>query len=125
MPTSNDLMGAGVPPLQASMQGNDPQAINGAGTSQATATPILSHLVTLTGGSSATGAILPAQGKIGTPYYVYDIGSTRGKVYCPVGQTLNGTSNGGCTFSAVGVIIFIQISKGVWVCTGTATGSVA
>lgn len=125
MPTSQDLMGFGTPPAAAGLLGNDPSSINGAGTTQATATAIKSTLTSLTGASSQTGAILPSDGKIGTPYYVYDVGSVRGKVYCPVGHTLNGTSNGGCTFSALGVLIFMRISTSAWVVTGTATGSVA
>ena len=79
--------------------------------------------VTAAGG--ATGAILP-DGLVGTPHYVISVSGTAAKIYCPVGHTLNGTSNGGATFSAAtGMLIFIQSSKGVWFCTGTATATVA
>src|SRR4051812_23396159 len=125
MPTSQDLMGGGIAPLVASMLGNDPLAISGAGTTQTTATAIRSHLSVVTGTASNTGAILPVDGKIGSPFFVANVGGTAAKIYCPVGHTLNGTSNGGCTFSAVGMLIFIRTSTTAWSVTGTATGTVA
>lgn len=103
MSTPEDLMGYGLPPFLAGELGNRPQSINGAGTTQATATAILSegHLVLVTGASSATGCILPSGAKIGTPYYVCSVGGTAAKIYAPVGGTLNGTaSSTGITFSA-------------------------
>lgn len=126
MPRPGDLMGAGMPPLQAAELGNEVLSINGAGTTQATATLITSHMVAVTAASSQTGAILPIGGLIGTPYFVASVSGTAAKIYCPVGHTLNGTSNGGATFStATGLLIFIQTSRTVWFVTGTATASVA
>lgn len=125
MPTPSALMGAGHPPLQAELLGNEVQALNGAGTTQAAATAIRSTMSRVTGASSQTGAILPATAQIGTPYYVASVAATAAKVYCPVGHTLNTVSNGGCTFSAAGLLVFIQMAKGEWWVTGTATGSVA
>ena len=121
MPTSQDLMGASVPPLQAGMQGNDPSTVTTTGTSQATAAAILSHAVTLTTASSQTGAILPSTAKIGTPYYVSCPTATTGVVYAPVGHTLNGSaSTSGLSIAQNKTAIFIQISYKVWVSLLTA-----
>lgn len=126
MPRPGDLMGSGLPPLLAAELGNEISSINGAGTTQATATAILSHMTAVTAASSQTGAILPSGALVGTPYYVISVSGTAAKVYCPSGHTLNGTTNGGATFStATGMLIFIQSSRTVWFCTGTATASVA
>lgn len=125
MPTTTQLLGAGFPALPAALLGNDPVALAGAGTTQGAATAIVSHLsiVTATGGN--TGVVLPAGASIGSAFYVVSAGGTAAKVYCPVGQTLNGTTNGGCTFSAAGMLIFVRTSTTAWWVTGTATGTVA
>jgi hypothetical protein len=116
MPQANDLMGYGMPPSLAGELGNTPVALNGAGTTQTTATLITEKAVTVTGSSSATGVIFPAMAKIGTPYYITSIGSTAAKVWPPVGHTLNGSLNTGVTFSAQYASgIFMQISSKVWV----------
>lgn len=127
MATIQALMGTGVPPLTAGLLGTSVQAVAGAGTAQGTATAILkdSKIVQVTGASSNTGAILPDDAQIGDIFYVSSLASDDAVIYCPVGHTLNGTSNGGCTFSAEGTIIFIRTGLTTWVCTGTATGTVA
>lgn len=125
MPQSQDLMGFGMDPFSSGLLGNDPQALAGTGTTQGTAAAILSHLVEVTGASSNTGAILPASAHIGTPFYVASVGGTAAKIYVPSTHTLNGTTNGGATFSAAGLLIFIQTSRGKWWVTGTATATVA
>ncbi len=125
MPLSQDLMGFGMNPFLAGSLGNDASTLAATGTTQATAAAILSHNVEVTGASNNTGAILPSAAKIGTPYYVHDVGGTQSKIYCPVGHTLNGTANGGATFSANGTLIFIQSSRTKWRVTGTATATVA
>ena len=115
MSTPEDLMGFGMAPFLAGELGNRPQSINGAGTTQATATAILAegHLVLVTGASSATGCILPTSAKIGTPYYVCSVGGTAAKIYAPVGGTLNGVaSSTGITFSAAAAAgVFIRTSS--------------
>lgn len=115
MPTREDLVGLGTPPGVASLLGNSPQAINGAGTTQATATPILTTLCSITAAGGATGGILPADAKIGTPYYVTSVSGTAAKIWPPVGHYLNGSQNTGVTFSAATASgVFIQMSSKQW-----------
>lgn len=121
MPTQDDLLGAGMPVLQAGVLGNQPTTLVTAGTTQATAVLIKSHLVTLTTAASQTGAILPSGAKIGTPYYVSNPTATTGIVYAPVSTTLNGAaSTTGLNLAQNKAAIFIQVSKGVWVSILTA-----
>jgi len=115
MPTREDLNGLGMPPGLASLLGNSPQAINGAGTTQATATAILTTLCSVTASGGATGAILPPDAKIGTPYFVTSVSGTAAKIWPPVGHSLNGSLNTGVTFSAATASgIFIQMSSKQW-----------
>lgn len=125
MANTQNLMGASFTSLQAGLIGLDPSNVTGVGTSQTTAAAIISHLALVTGSASNTGAILPSGAVIGSPYFVLSVGGTAAKVYCPSGHTLNGTSNGGATFSAAGMLIFIRTSTTAWWCSGTATGTVA
>lgn len=118
MPTPDDLMGIGMWPDAAGELGNRPQAVNGAGTSQAGATAISQHLVTVTSASSSTGVILPSAAKVGTPYFITGIGTAATIVYAPVGTayTMNGkVSTTGVTLSAATASgIFIQMSLNAW-----------
>ena len=94
MPQASDLMGLSMPPFLADQLGNTLQSVTGTGTTQAGAAKIYSegHLVLVTGASSQTGAILPSGAKIGTPYFVYSVGSAAAVIY-PSSTT--GTINGG------------------------------
>jgi hypothetical protein len=119
MPKQSDLVGAGLPPLQAAILGNEPSALTATGSAQTDAAPILSHLVTMTA-TGADGVILPSGALVGTPYYVYNSSGSTGLVYCPVGHTLNSTSNGSLSLATHKQAIFIQVSKGVWASNLTA-----
>lgn len=126
MPQQTDLVGLGLPAQLAAVLGNQAAAVTAAGTTQATATAIMTHLAIVTAAGGATGAILPSGALVGTPYYVTSLGATAPVIYCPVGHTLNAVSNGGCTFSASpGTLIFMKTGSTTWVVTGTATGTVA
>ena len=115
MPTSDDLLGYGMGPFLAGLLGNPVQSINGAGTTQITATAINTHMAEVTGAGSATGVILPSAAKIGTPYYVASIGATAAKIWPPVGHTLNGSLNTGVTMSAqYATGIFIRMGGNRW-----------
>lgn len=127
MPQQSDLVGAGLPPLPAALLGNQATSLAGAGTTQATAAAILSHLVKVTGSGSNTGAILPAAALVGTQYFVASLASgSPAVVYAPVGHTLNGTTNGKYTFAtAVGMAVFIKTGSTEWWCFPSAsTGAV-
>jgi len=123
MPTKEDLMGFGMSPFAASDLGNTPVSIAGAGTTQATATPIRSSLVLVTAATNQTGAILPSDAKIGTPYFVVSVSGTAAVIYAPVGHTINGVASATAhTFSAAaGMQIFIRVSATAWFSTGITT----
>lgn len=125
MPQSQDLMGYSMPYNLAGELGNDSSTLTATGTSQGAAAAIRSHMVEVTAAGGATGVILPSNAKVGTPYYVASVGGTAAVVYCPSGKKLNGVTNGGATFSAAGLLVFIQTSLGNWWVTGTATATVA
>lgn len=114
MPQSQDLMGASMPPTLAGELGNDVTSINGAGTTAGAATAIQSHFVLVTGASSQTGAILPSNAKIGTPYFVVSKGSAAAVIYPPSGQTINSGASSVTMSAAVSAGIFIRASSTVW-----------
>lgn len=114
MPTQTDLVGVGMPPLQAAVLGNQPQAVTCAGTTQATAAAIRTHNTELTAAASQTGAILPSGALIGTPYYTACVSSTAAVVYCPIGATLNGTLNNSLTITQNKAVTMWQSSLNQW-----------
>lgn len=126
MATEQDLTGLGIPPAVALLLGLTPQTLAGTGTTQATAAAILKAMPVCTAASSNTGVILPAGAAVGTPYFVVALGSTALVVYCPVGHTLNGTTNGKATYSASpGLAIFIKTGSTTWVTQAAVTTTVA
>lgn len=114
MPTGDDLIGSGMPPLLAAELGNQPSTLITAGTAQGTAAAVLTKNVTLTTAGSQTGAILPATAKIGTPYYFFNPTATSGVIYVPSGHYLNGSQNAGLTLAQNKGAILIQNSTGRW-----------
>jgi hypothetical protein len=122
MPTTQDLMGGGVPDMVANMLGNNPVAVTAAGTTQATAASIKAqHLVTITAAGGATGVIIGSRARIGTPYYFSNPSATSAVVYAPTGSTLNGAaSTTGLTLAQNKAAVFIQMSRDVWVSILTA-----
>jgi hypothetical protein len=114
MPQSTDLMGFSMPFDLAGELGNDVSSINGAGTSSTTATPIQSHFVLVTGASSQTGAILPSNAKIGTPYFVVSVGSAAAVIYPPAGGAINSAAASVTMSAAISAGIFIRSAKNQW-----------
>ena len=114
MPQSQDLMGLSMPYPLAGEVGNDVSSINGAGTTVGAATKITTKFVLITGASSQTGAILPADAKIGSPYYVVSKGSAAAVIYPPSGQTINSGASSVTMSAAVSSGIFIRASATVW-----------
>lgn len=92
MSTSTDFMGLGVNPFLALSLGNDNQLVVATGSTQTTAAPIQTTNTEMTA-TGADGVILPA-GRIGSLHLVYNSSASTGKVYVPVGHTLNGSLNG-------------------------------
>jgi len=115
MPTSNDLMGFAETPYIAGMLGNNPQPITAAGTNQATAAVIKDPytLVEMTA-TGADGITFGPKVLIGTPYWVINTSGSAGKVYVPVGHTLNMTLNGSLNLASHARAIFIQYKPTFW-----------
>lgn len=120
MPTADNLIGMGVPPLLAQNTGNTPSALTATGTAQGTAATIKSTLVEITTASSNTGAILPADALMGTPYWAYNVAAPTAVVYVPSGHYLNGTQNAGLSVATNKAAVLIQYKKGYWASILTA-----
>ena len=120
MPTGDDLVGLGVPPQLAATLGNTPSSVTCAGTSQGAATAIRTHNSELVTDTSKTGAILPSDAKIGTPYFMFASASTSAVAYVPSGHYLNGSQNAGLTIAQNKGAILIQYKKNYWTSMLTA-----
>lgn len=120
MASANELMGLGTPPQLAALTGANPQTVTCAGTAQGTATAILSKCAELSAASSQTGAILPSDGPLYQPFFVFTSSSTSAVVYAPSGHTLNGSSNGSLTVAQNKAATFWQYKKGFWASILTA-----
>ncbi len=120
MPTATDLVGLGMPPQLANVLGNEPSAVTCAGTAQATATIAKSKNVELTAASSQDGAIVAADSLIGSAHYFFNSSATTAKVYCPVGATMNGSSNGSVSIAQNKGAFVWQYKKGAWASVLTA-----
>ena len=122
MPTSNDLMGVGFPGELATILGNLPQQVAGAGTTQGTATNILTKNTELIPTVSQTGGILQSTALIGSPHWVFNAAATAvtGKVYVPSGHYMNGSLNGSVSLTEYQGAIIWQYKKGYWASVLTA-----
>lgn len=119
MPTQTDLAGLGMPVELAAVLGNQPVAVTAAGSTQAGATAITTHLTAMTA-TGADGLILPSAAKIGTPYWIFNVSASTGLVYCPVGHTMNTTSNGNVSVATHLLVVCIQYSNKKWASILTA-----
>ena len=122
MSTVSDLMGLGMPAALANRLGLTPAVITCAGTTQAAATTIQTHLSILSTGTSTTGAILPSSASLGGVFVAACTAATTAVVYCPVSGTLNGTTNAGLSVAQNKTAIFYRLtgSGDDWVSVLTA-----
>lgn len=116
MPTAEALMGLGMPPDLAAGLGNSVQSVTCKGTSSGTAASILegAHCVLLNGTASNTGATLPANAGIGTPWFVFGVGTTAPVIYLPSGQTINSGATSLTLSAAISGTILIKTSSTQW-----------
>ena len=120
MPTSTDLMGVGLPAQLSITLGKDPKSVACAGTTQGTATTVLTHNSELVTGASTTGAILQSAALIGTPWYFFNSTATTAKVYAPSGHNMNGSLNGSVSIAQNQGCFVWQYKKGSWASVLTA-----
>lgn len=116
MPTSDALMGLGLPPDLAAGLGLQVQTVTCKGTSSTTAANILegAHLVLLNGTASNTGATLPSGAGIGTPYYCFGVGTTAPVIYAPTGQSINSGAASLTLSAAISGGILVKSSSTQW-----------
>lgn len=120
MPESTDLVGVGVPPYLANLLGNDDSILTTTTTSQSTAALIKTNNVELSTSGGQTAAILSASLPIGTPVYCFTSTATTALVFCPVGHTMNGSSNGSVSIAQNKAAIIWQYKKNFWCSVLTA-----
>ncbi len=90
MALKTELMGAGNAPLSASMIGQDTAGtIAGAGTTQGTATAVVSNFTLISTAPSSSGVVLPTAAGA-APVVIYNGGANTLKVYGNGTQTING-----------------------------------
>ncbi len=91
--TEDSLTGLGVPAQLAAVLGAQPKVVAGAGTTQGTATTLVSRGAEVTAAASQTGVIPPSDAPIMTPYALTNSSSTTAVVYVPSGHYLNSSQN--------------------------------
>ena len=113
MPQEIDLCCFGMPGPLSDQLGFTATNLTATGSAQTNAALILSQLVTLTA-TGADGVILPTIATIGSPYWVFNSSASTGLVYCPVGSTMNGSTNGSLSVTTHKLAVFIQHSRNNW-----------
>lgn len=96
MTTLKNLMGTGIPAQSASViaTGQLSNGLSAAGTTQATATKVLTDFAVFTTVASGAGAIMPANCNPGDWYTIINHGANPLLLYPPVGGTIkNGATN--------------------------------
>lgn len=115
MPTSDALMGVGMPAQQSILLGMNPSNLTTTGTTQGTAAKVLTRNVKLVTAGSQTGAVIPSGYGVGQVFYFFNSTATTGIVYAPVGDTLNGAaSTTGQNVAQNKMAIMYQYAKGAW-----------
>jgi hypothetical protein len=89
---------------------NTPQTLAAAGTTQATAAPIVNDLTTISNNTAANGVILPVPTAGQTFYIIPALATNAPLVYPPVGGSINfGTANAGLAITARKLAQFIAL----------------
>lgn len=119
MATPTALCGVGIAAMAAAVLGNELTTATATGTgSQTNSVAVKSSMVKLVAAGGTDSFILPASDVfsdlIGKPIFLTNASGTTAVVFCPVGATMNGSSNGSFSIPNAKFGIAIQISKGVW-----------
>ena len=117
MALSSDLMGLGMAPALANLEGvTIPAAIAGATTAQATATPLVSGAIhQVTTGAGQTAVRLPADQPLGAPVGVYVSTATAALVFPPTGGNINeGAANASFSVAQARLATFVRVSSTKW-----------
>lgn len=114
MPTSDALMGLGMPPHLAEQLGGDPSVVNGTGTAQAGAGAILTKNVELNTSGGQTAVVLPSTAGIMEPYFVVNPDATTGLVFVPSGHSLFGSADASVSVAQNKAAIIWQYKKDNW-----------
>ena len=122
MPKAEDLMGVGLSGELSTVLGNSPATVAGAGTTQGTATTILTKNSELVPTTNQTGGILQSSALVGASYWVFNAAATAvtGKVYAPSTHYMNGSLNGSVSIAQNQGCLVWQYKKGYWASILTA-----
>ena len=115
MATATELMAAGMPAGLANMEGQDPvSTINAAGTTQATATSVVSSFTIVATTVSSSGVVLMSANAQPVTA-IYNKGANTLKVYANGSETINGIagSTGVSVATAKGIILVA--SNNAWI----------
>lgn len=97
--STTKLVGAGMPPLQATLAGNTVATLAGIGTTQGAAAPLLNNVTLLTTSGGATAFVASTIWGIGDSITVFNTTATTALLFPPSG----GNFNGGSTNASVNV----------------------
>jgi hypothetical protein len=112
MALASDLVGTGVPPQTALTAGHQAVSIAAAGTTQGGATLITGSVCQFSA-TGADGVVLNSASPLAKAHYINCI-SGGGIVYCPLGHTMNGTSNGSVSIASAASVIVWQYASKKW-----------
>lgn len=117
MALSSDLMGLGMAPALAALEGvTIPAAVAAATTAQATGTPLVSGSIQqVTTSAGQTAVRLPADQPLGVPVHVYVSTSTAALVFPPTGGNINeGAANASFSVAQARLASFYRVSATKW-----------
>ena len=114
MPTSDSLMGYGMPAQQASQLGSNPSQLTTTGTSQTTAATLKLRNTELVTAASQTGAIPVSTSGVFDLYFITNPTATTAVIYVPVGHNLNSSLNGSLNLAQFKTCIFYQYKPKNW-----------
>lgn len=121
MALQSDLMGVGMPAALATLLGNTPGTLAGAGTSQTGATQITSSMAQLTTSSGQTAFVFRSTATITRLFFLYNSSSTTALIYPQSGGTIVGLSQDAAFSLAQNkCVIFWHWNSTTWVANLTA-----
>lgn len=113
----SDMMGLGLPAALALLIGESiPASVAGAGTAQATATPLTGTINQVTTAAGQTAVVLPSTQPLGTAVNVYVSTATAGLVFPPVGCNINElAANASFSVAQGRTASFVRVSATKWI----------
>jgi hypothetical protein len=113
----SDMMGLGLPAALALLIGEIiPASVAGAGTAQATATPLTGTINQVTTAAGQTAVVLPSTQPLGAAVNVYVSTATAGLVFPPLGGNINeAAANASFSVAQGRTASFVRVSATKWI----------